>query len=506
MTVRRAEATTTTKKNQPSPSSWSRKNTAVPAVAFGASAALLLLSALTISTAFYRTATSSNIRDQELASLSLALLSTRNDNNDRNRHLRTTSTTTTTTSVRAAPSSIPPLDSIVVDGGVSSRGLSSSASRIVGDVQFLLQFAVVGFGKCGTSTMMRWFESHRAEIRIPRQEVWTLARRDDPALFVRQLYAYFVTAEEKSGGATAATTPMSIKRGYKCPAEIRHPHSIEYLRTFWPRTDLIVGIRHPVLWFQSLYNFRVQNTEAPSAEIPHPNALVGPCRDNVDEFTALVCTDMGNFAYYLMQLGKQLKQGRQQGEELRAGVSSRTFFTPLEREIVDNMHFENGGNGDGRKTTAGRIAPEDVVHAPNRLFLYDAAQLEDDDPLRKERFRDDVGRFLGLQRRLPPVPHVKPGMKWDDPRLQAEKDAKKIDICLDEYVPLRRELMKLSRSTSQWIRQVLLSSDDVVTSSTEYLRSNILEQSWMVDPCDYKDDGSSNTMPNSNAAAGRIAS
>jgi H+/Cl- antiporter ClcA len=56
----------------------------------------------------------------------------------------------------------PPLES-VVDGDGS----------IVGDPGFLLDFAVLGFGKCGTSTVMHWLAEH-PQVAAFRREVWDL--------------------------------------------------------------------------------------------------------------------------------------------------------------------------------------------------------------------------------------------------------------------------------------------------------------------------------------------
>jgi len=122
----------------------------------------------------------------------------------------------------------PDLDSLV----------HNETNEIIGDVQFLLDFAIVGFGKCGTSTMMHWLADH-PEVQSFREEVWDLMRHQ-PGDLVRRLYLDL--------------PPGPYKRGYKSPSEIVQFHIIKYFRTIFPKTRLIIGLRNPVRWFESLYS------------------------------------------------------------------------------------------------------------------------------------------------------------------------------------------------------------------------------------------------------------
>jgi hypothetical protein len=110
---------------------------------------------------------------------------------------------------------------------------------IVGDVQFLLDFAVIGFGKCGTTTMMNWLADH-SEVQCFRQEIWELMYGNVDTL-ISLLYFDLLPGSE-------------YKRGYKNPGEITQPHILASFRRYWPRTKLLIGVRHPVKWFESLYN------------------------------------------------------------------------------------------------------------------------------------------------------------------------------------------------------------------------------------------------------------
>ena len=48
----------------------------------------------------------------------------------------------------------------------------------------------------------------------------------------------------------------SQKYGIKCPTMIRVTNAIENLMKVSVQTRLVIGVRHPVLWFQSFYNYR----------------------------------------------------------------------------------------------------------------------------------------------------------------------------------------------------------------------------------------------------------
>ena len=76
--------------------------------------------------------------------------------------------------------------------------------------------------------------------------------------------------------------------------------------------------------------------------------------------------------------------------------------------------------------------------------------------------------------------------------MQSVKNGLKINICDDEHIPVRTDLMRIARGSSVWIREYLLDSlssattaggggGGVVVSSPHYFRT--LLKDWMVDPC-----------------------
>lgn len=318
----------------------------------------------------------------------------------------------------------PPLHTIVNDD-----------NEIIGDPEWLLDFAILGYGKCGTSTMMHWLREHPEIQAFGREKGHFMSRK--PGLMIRQLYEVL--------------EPGPYQRGYKAPQDVTQVHILNYYRTYWPNAKLILGIRHPIRWFESLYNFRIQNLKNAS-HLPHPNNLIGSCRQG----RFLTCTSKGDFANSLLKLGQQNYPKPRPATELELSITGRYNRTfPFDSSTVEYMY--------------------------NPIFIFELDQLGDTDVARNDLFRSDFTKFMGLKDPLPALPHYIPGMVRETEE-QIQRDALKIKICDDEYTPVRNELMVLARSSSQWIREVFLNGPTVHVSSKEYFIS-ILE-GWMKDPCD----------------------
>jgi hypothetical protein len=65
---------------------------------------------------------------------------------------------------------------------------------------------------------------------------------------IRDLYNMTRTVTEES-------STQVVRRGIKCPGDLENtPLAMRNYEKFFPKTNYIVGIRHPVLWFESFYN------------------------------------------------------------------------------------------------------------------------------------------------------------------------------------------------------------------------------------------------------------
>ena len=299
--------------------------------------------------------------------------------------------------------------------------------NITADPQFLLDFAILGFPKCGTSTMMQWLGQH-PEAQCFRHEVNDL-KNNKPTELIKRLYYKLPEG--------------NYKRGYKSPSEIELDHIRDHLARLFPQTKVVIGIRHPVRWFESFYNFRTQNLKS----MPHANTLIGPCTKEKKG----VCTNRGLFHLFLAKLGKS------------------NMTSPLEEKMM-NRHKRMFRNG-----------PPTPQSFPNKTFLFTTEQLGDVDEMRMDVFGRVVQEFVGFRRAMPPIVHWKPGKTWDN-ATQAEKDSRKINICDHKYKELRDVLMDISREASEWIRNYFIESEDVVVSSRDYIEQIL--GTWMHDPCD----------------------
>jgi hypothetical protein len=317
------------------------------------------------------------------------------------------------------------------------RTLVRNPETIIGDVAFLLDFAILGFGKCGTTTMMYWLAEH-PEIQAFTKEKYELLQ-NLPGLFVKQLY------RELPEG--------NYKRGYKAPQDVRYLQVLNYFRKYFVNAKILVGIRHPVTWFQSLYNFRVQNING-NITMPSPRQLIGSCTKG----TMQVCTRKGDFASGLFSLGKT------------------SFPEPREPNRIEQAILS-------RRPTS--INFTDIPYVPNPVFLFELDQLNDSNSTRVLQFRKDVTEYLGLRQLLPDLPHHIPGKERDDED-QRRRDAMKINICDEQHRAVREELMVLARQSSWWIRKVFLNSPTVFVSSRDYFETIL--QGWMKDPCNVEEE------------------
>lgn len=272
---------------------------------------------------------------------------------------------------------------------------------------------------------------------------------------------------------------LPVKQGYKSPGDVRVPWALAALAKYFPKTVLMVGIRHPVWWFQSLYNFKVQNLprHLPANYWGDPNKLIGKCTKPLDFHC--VGTDKGLFHVYLAMLGKTTNTSGL--HEKHSNIFGRKSYTVnlLHDISVDNDHKAE------TLTTWWSNRPS-IIATPNPIFLFDVQQLH---ASRKQpestlglQFRRDVQSILGLDQPLGPPPKKQPGKVWDI-KTQQERNVNKMDICLDKYMPLRNTLMTTAREASDWIlHSGFLDSPDVHVSSRHQLE-NVLAHEWTKDPC-----------------------
>lgn len=271
------------------------------------------------------------------------------------------------------------------------------------------------------------------------------------------------------------TTPYpsswTIPRGYKNPNDLRDDISRDLLTHYWPHAKLIVGLRHPIEWFQSFYNFRMQhgsqyddipslllteedddNTTNYLSESINLTAYLDtdqyPCIDDVFHG---VCLERSRFHEALAKLGKTPLTSYQEW----------SLLTPLKQT-----------HGDVHNHTLSSVPRPST----NPLFLYEIHQLQDRPGHASFDFRKDLLHFLGVKGTSPADTSIFPSA------YTKSSSQRQLDICLPVYEPLRQVLLHNAIQASLWIRNYLLRSPHVVVSNQTYFEE--LLQTWMNDPCE----------------------
>lgn len=373
---------------------------------------------------------------------------------------------------------LPSLESLLAissDQNNNNNGRNSknvNDPEIIGNVQFLLDFAVVGFGKCGTTTLLQWLQekSEKAKggtvVRAPNYEAQFLVNRR-PSQLVRKMYQFGIE-EEEAREANELQPHEKIVKGFKNPSDIRRPHSRALLKQYWPETPLIVTVRHPVEWLVSIYNyFKIEKGRTKSNVTVSDMLSLSPDgerkgRDRDGNTPHFVATAKGEFHAILAEAGK----------------------TPL---VENSPEWE-------------LLQPWlDPVHAsqlrqdrlPNPIFFMEMKQLADTNATRAQQFANDLEAFLGLPHNHLPATtlHVRPNTDrikkavtvQSGANLATTIDQLKMDICRQEFAPVLEEMVKIARAASLWFRQYFIQSPDVTVSSPEHIEE--LLKAWMVDPC-----------------------
>lgn len=307
---------------------------------------------------------------------------------------------------KKAQSSVPPLKH------------PNQATTTAPNVSTNLDFAIIGMAKTGTTFLQStWLPAH-PDIRLPPHECRYMHEVDG----VAQIHK--VMASLRDNNATDQTI-----FGYKNPQDINRPRSLTHFRDAFPETKLIIGLRHPVWWFQSFYNFRARKVPGPP-----PDTLIGPCRADFPD----VCTDMANFHASLSTLGLTNRSSATESTLLATTLELRRALKPA---------------------------------LPNPIFVYEQQQL---DPNRNatvaEALRQDLSAFLGLATPLPAL--TRP---YQPPRNRT------LSICDASHAELRRTLVRIGQAAGTWIRDYFVVQPTVHVSSRETL-THLLE-AWGSDPC-----------------------
>ena len=354
----------------------------------------------------------------------------------------TTATTTNTTEKYT----IPPLKDLIGKNG-----------KIIGDISWMLDFAIIGFPKSGTSFLKKYLNQTNEAFVYHRE--FCIKKPSDLKRFVETYHELHVRfQQQQQQQQQSKQNNNTIRFGLKCPGVLYRSYDMKIYKTYFPNTKLVVGIRHPVSWFESFYNYQmVRNVSMPSSTA----SLVGKCENHQK-----VCTDRARFHAALARLRKTPLVEKEEINLL--------FGTRYENETDESKkNYNHSSSSHSQQRRQQRFLSSNKVKQrddefPNKLLLYEVRQLHQNDSTRTI-LSEALRNYIDIQQDLPPI------LSYKNAKPRA------INICDDAHANVRRLLVEHGRDAAVWMTQYLMKNPTVEIASPESF-GRLLE-SWSVDPC-----------------------
>jgi hypothetical protein len=367
----------------------------------------------------------------------------------------------------------------------------------------LINFVVGGFPKCGTTYLQNKILYEAKRVFIPHHETHYL--QNDMYEEFKGEFANVTDVDEESG--------KPLVSGYKSPFELGHHKSLRNLAALFPDVRMIISLRHPITQFESLYNYKLRKLP----EMPPPvDEYVGYCLEQCPSSSTSESGTVGTvvakkFAQRCLK-GVTFCSGQANYHHYLSRLGLTPMNTPEELDLLDHhdmsIHPFPGWQKESTTTTSssgqqsyirsprlnneasrleGSSDSSGNVNGNGKLFLLEVKQFDNRvSQSMADDLNTDLERFLGLDYgdlpRAPPRDgDKKPKPEYDYPPGREEHV---LDICLEQYKPLREVLLESSRKASKWIMEYLLhpSNRDMVIVSNMDTFERMLEE-WKVDPC-----------------------
>jgi hypothetical protein len=293
-----------------------------------------------------------------------------------------------------------------------------------------LDFLIAGFPKCGTTTLSYAFQAHK-QTDISNEERCDIEGKIGP-----DGRPEFANLQDIIGDLS---TDPKIKRGVKCPSSLKFHRTLSMLTLSPPGTKLIIGVRHPVRFLESFYNYRVSIWYTKGLKVKGLKGPIPPLETLTSGREWMgVTTKNARFEVFLLQLGK----------------------TNMTLEDIENLKV---------------VRNMAVVPNSFKVFLYSLEQLDDANATRREGFERQLASFLNVKYPL------NIGHKNKNNFVGQNGYNETIDICDSKYDKLREELVYQGGKSQMWLRNKFLESPDVTVANRGHFLQTI--QDWESDPC-----------------------
>jgi hypothetical protein len=302
----------------------------------------------------------------------------------------------------------------------------------------ILDFVIAGFAKCGTTTL----EANLGYLAPMPDDL-------DICTPVHQtVYYSYINWPQQYASDSYPNGTEKILRGTKCPAYISGDWLKEW-STHLPRTKIIVGIRHPILWFQSFWNMQLRGghlrfSQNPKTGQRDPYMITRPCYGrhcrNGCPNHQLFCTNRARFHLSLAALGK-------------------TSLSSDERQLLSPNDPDGGVNLKNNNIT-------------NSIFVYEQQELNE------EYVWVNLAKYLDVEY----IPHDKYRGSHDK-----KEPSVFTDFCEDQYDLFRAMMMPSAYELSVWLQEYFLpvamddNRPDVVVPNVTRMMEIV--DTYKYDPC-----------------------
>ena len=280
--------------------------------------------------------------------------------------------------------------------------------------QNLVDFAVTGFAKCGTTFLQRKILGASPHI--------FMGAKDNRGNYEEMHQMAFGNLTGFLAYFQSHNSSTDNKRGFKEPLALMWEPTLYHLSTYFPEIKLIVAIRHPIPWFESLYNYRMRTVDSFSYDFNiTPHNRIGECKREIKSKWNVCtsqhqpcitnepgfgCTDWSNYHVHLSRLGWTPR-------------NSTREMTLLHNRLEQTYNFSQ-----------------------SRMFLMESKQLNSWNNLsRADALIHDLESFLDLD--VGSLPTFEQIPNESITREISEQALKRfISICDEEYGDLRQILLQ----------------------------------------------------------------